>query len=114
MNFILQRKCYLISKTHMGTFLTIIQNVHKISIQFFNGIRIAWMERHGDHRLNFCQIHKDHTIIICHCARIQLCIILTSSMDLVELLDLLICLPDRGQTSSLRSHNIDTDTEVCT
>ena len=35
-------------------------------------------------------------------------------MDLIELFNRLICLPDRGKTSSLCRHDIDTDTEICT
>src|SRR5699024_4340402 len=70
------------------------------------------MERHGDHRLDLAQVHINTSVIICHSPRIQLFVIFTSSMDLVELLDLLVCRPDRGQAGRLCCHNVDADTEV--
>ena len=39
---------------------------------------------------------------------------ITSSVDIVELFDLVIGSPDRRKAGCLCRHNIDSDTEVCT
>ena len=72
------------------------------------------MERHSDHWLDLAKVNLHTAVIVSHISRFQFFIALGSSMDLVKLLNLLICLPDRGKAGSLSSHNIDSNTEIST
>ena len=72
------------------------------------------MERHSDHWLDLAKVNLHTAVIVSHISRFQLFIALGSSMDLVKLLNLLICLPDGGKAGSLSSHNIDSNTEIST
>ena len=72
------------------------------------------MERHCDHRSDRTKIHFDNTVIIGSLSRRKFSVIRLSAVNLIELLDLLICLPDRGQTGCLCSHYINSDTEIRT
>ena len=105
---------YLITQADSSAGFTVCQNIVKICIQLFNGIRIARMERHSNHRFDLAQIDNDHAVIISCRSRIQLFVIVCSSVNLIEFLNLLIGSPDGRQTGGLRGHNIHTDTEICT
>ena len=70
------------------------------------------MERHGDHRFHLIQLYHDHTVIVCHIPRIQLFVFLAASMDFIEILNLVVCSPDRRQAGGFCRHNIDADTEI--
>ena len=70
------------------------------------------MERHSNHRSDGTKVDLNASVIVCHFARIEFLIILTSAMDIIEILNCRICLPDRRQTCSLCRHNINADTEI--
>ena len=72
------------------------------------------MEWHSDHWSDLTQINLYTAIIVCCFTWFQFFVIFTSAMDLIEFLNLLICLPDRGKAGSLSSHNIDSNTEIST
>ena len=72
------------------------------------------MERHGDHRTDLVQIHLDQSVVVCYLAGIQFLIVFGTSVDLIELTDLVIGLPDGGQTGGLCGHYINADTEIST
>ena len=72
------------------------------------------MERHGDHGTDLVQIHLYETVIVGYLTGVQFLIFFGPSVDLVELTDLVVGLPDRGQTGGLCSHDINTDTEIST
>ena len=93
-HFFFQGICHCTSQAHLGTFFHISNDIHRIFIDFCDRIRIAGMERHSDHRLHFVQIYSHQTVIVCHSAGCQLRKITLSAMDLIELLNRLICLPD--------------------
>ena len=76
-------------------------------------IYIAWMEWHCDHWLDLRKIYIYHTVIISNCCRIHLFICAGTSMDFIELFDLVICSPNRRQARSLRCHYINTNTIIC-
>ena len=113
-DLILKRIIHSAIQAHKSLLLNIMQNILQICIQLIDRIYIAWMERHCDHRLDLTQVHINHSVIISNSSRVQLFILLASSMDIIKFPDLLICSPDRGQTCSLRCHNIDADTEIRT
>ena len=69
-HFIFQSKIYCAVKAYCSTFFYIIKDIHQVFIQLFNGIRITWVERHGDHRLHCAQIHFYHSVIICYITRV--------------------------------------------
>ena len=91
-----------------------MENICKVGIDILDGVDIGRMERHGDHRLDLAQIDVYKTVIVSDCARIQFPEVITSSVDIVELFDLVIGSPDRREAGCLCRHNIDSDTEVCT
>ena len=91
-----------------------MENICKVGIDILDGVDIGRMERHGDHRLDFTQIDVYKTVIVSDCARLQFPEVITSSVDIVELFDLVIGSPDRREAGCLCRHNIDSDTEVCT
>ncbi len=74
--------------------LRLIQDIHQIGVQFFDGVCIAGMERHGNHGAYFGQIHRNHAVIVCHLAGHKLLIICLTPVNLVEFLDFFVCLPD--------------------
>ena len=51
--FILQRIRNLTVQRDLCAFLDVVQDIHQIGIHFLNGISIARMERHCDHRPDF-------------------------------------------------------------
>ena len=91
-----------------------MKHVCKVGIDIFDGVDIGRMERHGDHRLDLAQVDVYKTVVVSDCARIQFFEITASSVDIVELFDLVIGSPDRRKAGCLCRHNIDSDTEVCT
>ena len=64
------------------------------------------MERHGDHGTDLVQIHLYETVIVGYLTGVQFLIFFGPSVDLVELTDLVVGLPDRGQAGGLCGHNI--------
>ena len=92
--FIFQCEIYRAVKTDFRTLLHIIKNIHQICIQFLDGIGIARMERHRDHRPDRTKVNRYHTIIVSNSARIQFAIVLTSSMNLIKFFDRIIRFPD--------------------
>jgi len=72
------------------------------------------MERHCDHWFDLAKVDFHAAIIVSSFAWFQFFVIFASSMNLIEFLNLLICLPDRGKTGSLCCHYIHTDTEIST
>ena len=109
---ILQMILHCTIQAHQSPLLRLVQNIHQIRVKLLDGISIAGMERHRDHRAHLVQVNLDHTVIICHLAGIQLRIVLAAPMDLIKLLDLLIRLPDGGQAGRLRGHHVNADTEI--
>ena len=97
-----------------GCFLLYIaQDVIEVCFQLFNGINIARMERHRDHRFDLVEFYFYNAVIVSNRARIQLFVICASAVDLIELADLLIGSPDGGQTRCLGCHNVHTDPVIC-
>ena len=113
-NLALQRIIYCAIQTYQCLLLYFMKNIFQIRINFIDCVYIGRMERHCNHRFDLTQIHIHHTVIVRHCSRIQFFIITLTSVNLIELADLLIRLPDRRQAGGLCGHNIDTDTEICT
>ena len=70
------------------------------------------MERHGDHGTDLVQIYLDQSIIISYLTGDQFLVIFGTSVDVIELTDLVVGLQDRGQTGGLCGHDIDADTEI--
>ena len=50
MYFIFQRIFYCSAKADFCFFLYIVQNIHQVCIQLVDGVGVAWMERHRNHR----------------------------------------------------------------
>ena len=71
------------------------------------------MERHGDHGTDLAQVHVHHAVIVGHCTWIQFLVVLRTAVDLKELADGLVSLPDGGQTGGLCGHNVNANTEIC-
>ena len=92
--------------------LAVVQNIHQICIQLFDGISVAWMEWHCDHWFDLTEVNLDHSIIVSHIPRIQLFVCLWPSMDRIEILYLFIGSPDRGKAGRLGRHNVHADTEI--
>ena len=113
-DLILEGIRYRIIKAHSCLLLYIMENICQVGVYLLDGICIAWVERHRDHRTHLAQIHIDHAIIVCHISRCKLLILTLSSVDLVEFPDYFIRLPDGGQASRLRCHHIDTNPEIRT
>ena len=67
------------------------------------------MERHGDHGFDLVKLDDDHTVIVGTAARIQFLIITGAAVDLIEILNPLVCGPDGGQAGGLSGHDIDAD-----
>ena len=101
-------------KAYRRPLLHFMEDILQIGIHFFNSIRIAGMERHGDHRFYRRQIHADHAVIIRRLSGGKFLIFFFSSMDFVKFPDNLICFPDGGKAGCLRGHNINADTEIRT
>ena len=77
------------------------------------GVGVTWVERHCDHWFDLTEVDLYTAVIVCNVARFQFFVILRSSVDRIEFLDLRICLPDGGKTCGFCCHNINTDTEIC-
>ncbi len=89
-----------------------MQHVCQVGIDFLDGIDIAGMEGHSDHGTDVGEVYLYHAVVVSRLLRCQLAITFLPAVDLVELLCLLIGLPDRGKAGSLCGHNIDTDPEI--
>ena len=99
-----------------GTFSIIFnqpESVRTVLILFFDGIGIAWMERHSNHRADLVQFHMYQAVIISHFSRIQLLILLASAMDGIKIFNSVVCLPDGREAGSLCGHNVHTDPKIC-
>ena len=92
--FIFQCERNLSVQADFCFFFHIVQNVHKIFIQFVDGVNIARVERHRDHRFDLIQLYHHHAVVISDISRIQLFIIAASSVNLVEIADLIVGSPD--------------------
>ena len=97
---------------YQGLLLYIPQDIAQICLYLLNGIDIAGMEGHGDHRLHSAQVHINHAVVVCHRAGLQFLVGAGSAMNLIKLFDDIIGLPDRGQAGGLGSHDVDADTEI--
>ena len=51
-------------KAYLRALLGLVQNIHKVRIQFFDRIGIAGMEGHSDHRADLGQIDLNHSVIV--------------------------------------------------
>ena len=111
-NLVLKRIADLSAEGNLRTLLHIVEHVLQVLLHILNGIDIARMERHRDHRADFRQVHADTAIVIGKAARIHFSVGGSPAVDLIEVLCLLICSPDRAQAGCLRRHHIDTDSEV--
>ena len=112
MYFIFQCKFHLTVQTDERFLLAVIQYVHQVSVHLLDSVGIARMERHGDHRADSTEINLDHAVVVSHVGRSQLLIILLSSVNLIELADGLVGLPDGGKTGGLCGHDIHANTEI--
>ena len=110
--FVFQMKFHGAVQAYLCTLFRLVQNIRQIGIQFFNGVSIAGMERHGNHRTHLGQIHLDHAVIVRCFTGIKLFIICLPSMDFIKFLNHTVRLPDRGQAGGLRSHNVNADAEI--
>ena len=70
------------------------------------------MEGHSDHGADLAQVHIHHSVIVSHRAGIQFFVVLCSAVDLIELFNFVIGLPDRGKAGSLGGHDIHADKEI--
>ena len=92
-HLVLECKRNLIVQAHRCTLLYVIKDIHQVSIEFFNGIYIARMERHCNHRLNAAKVYIDNSVIVGHITRVKLTIALTTAMYLIEILNFIISSP---------------------
>ena len=102
----------LVIQADRRTLLDIRQDIIQIRLQLIDGVSIARMKRHGDHRPDLTQVDLHTPIIVSRVTRLKLLIILAAPVDLIELLDLFIRLPDGRKAGGLGRHDIDTDTEI--
>ena len=100
-------------KTYLCSLLHICKDIVKVCLQLIDGVGVTWVERHCDHWFDLTEVDLYTAVIVCNVARFQFFIILRSSVDRIEFLDLRICLPDGGKTCGFCCHNINTDTEIC-
>ena len=94
MNLVFQRKRNLAVQRYLRAFFHIVQDIHQVLIQFFNRIRVAGMEGHGDHRTDLVQLYHHHSVVISHSSGIQLFIIPASAVNFIIFLNRVICFPD--------------------
>ncbi len=65
-HLILERKVHRAVETDKRFLLAVLQDVHQICIEFLDGVCIARMERHRDHRLDLAKVHPDAAVIVRH------------------------------------------------
>ena len=87
----------------------IMKDVLQVGIQLLDGVNVAGVERHGDHRADLGQIYIYHSIVVSHLPRLQLLIGLRAVVGLIPFPCLLICCPDGGKTCGFRGHDINAD-----
>ena len=111
-NLVLKRIADLAAEGNLRPLLHIVEHVLQVLLHILNGVDIARMERHRDHRPDFRKIHTDTAIVKGKAARVHFPVGGSPAVDLIEVLCLLICPPDRAQAGRLRRHHIDTNSEV--
>ena len=95
LNLIRELEINLSVKAYKCLLLAVVKNIFKVSIKFFYCIGIAWVERHGNHRLNLIKVNIYNAVIVCHVARIKFFIRFTSSVNIIKFPDSVISLPYR-------------------
>lgn len=57
-------------QTDLCPLLHIVEHVLQIRIHFFDGVGVAGVERHGNHRSDLRQVHRNHAVIVSYFSRI--------------------------------------------
>ena len=82
------------AQAHQCAFFRLLQDVREIGVQLLYGVGIAGMEGHGNHGTHLGQVYLDYAVIISHFPGSQLPVVAFAPVDFIEVLNLLVCLPD--------------------
>ena len=109
MDLVLQMEINLSVQRDLRAFFHIIQNIFQVGVALLDGVDVAGVEGHGDHRTDLVQLYGDHAVVIGNLSRIQLPVFLRAAVFLVVIPDNAVGSPDRGETGGLCGHDIHAD-----